>query len=340
MAIATYSGGNRNPRNVILESELLPMLGPVTCIDQFFHKINVPAKEGDTIMLQRAIVPSTVIAQVAEGVNPAGRELVYETFQKQLEEYAESFNATSRAVELGQTDVVKDQADVLKELISLTREALGWAGVIAGGNVIYNAAAIVSRVTVNGAISGGRLAVATRFLSANKVKYFYEVSKGALEDNTTPVEESVVCLSHTDTESDIRALSGFRNRSEVGGMKGPKNWFGNWQKITFVTSPEFSPILAGGAVIGATGMKSVAGVNIDVYPYVLLGQKAVGRCGLRGSGKGGTGGVKAYTVNGADHADPTGQRVINSARWWDGMLITQPLHLIRIECGVTANPTS
>ena len=340
MAIATYSGGNRNPRNVILEAELLDMLGPVICIAQFFHKIPVPTKEGDTIMLQRAVIPTTVISQTAEAVNPAGRELTYETFQKQLEEYAESYNASSRANELGQTNIVKDQADVLKELVALTREAIGWAGAISGTNVIYNSAAITARNAVNGAISGGRLELAIRFLNANKVKHFYEVSKGALEDNTTPVEPSVVCLSHTDTESDIRALSGFRPKSEVGGMSGPNRWFGNWRNITFVTSPEFSPTLAGGAAVGTTGMKSVGNANVDVYHYVLLGPKAIGRCGTKGSGKGGTGGVKAYTLDGPDKSDPTNQRVVSSVRWWDGMLITQPLHIIRVEAGVTANPTS
>ncbi len=340
MAIANYGAGNRNPRNVVLEEELLERISPVICIDQFFEKKKVPMKEGDTFMWQRAVVPSTVIAQTTEGVNPAGRSITYDTITKQAEEYAESYSASSRAVELGQTDIVKDQADVLGDLVALTREQLGWTGAYAGTNAIYNSAAIVSRITVNGAITGGRLEVALRMLKANKAKEFYEVTKGALEQNTSPIEAAVVCLSHTDTESDIRALPGFRPRAEVGGMgKGPNRWFGNWRGVCFVTSPEFSPILAGGAVIGATGMKSAAGVNIDVYPYVLMGRKAIGRIGLMGMGKGGFGGVKAYTVNGADHADPTGQRVISSVRYWDGVVVLQDAHLIRIECGVTANPT-
>ena len=336
---AVYGSGNRNPRNVILESELLDRIGPILRIDQFLEKKPVPAKEGETIMWQRAVVPSTVIAQVTEGVNPAGRQLQYETVSKTLEEYAESYACSSRADELGQTDIVKDMADVLSDLVALTRETIGWNGVKACSNIIYNASTITTLNTVNGAISGSRLDVALRFLDGNKAKYFREATKGALEENTSPVEAAYVCLCHTDCEADIRLLPGFRPAPEVGGGgKGPDGWFGNWRKVAFVTSPEFKPDLAAGAAIGSTGMKSVAGVNIDVYSYVLFGKKAFGRVGLKGMGKAGFGGVKAYTIKGADHADLTGQRVASSVRWYDGLVELQSAHAINIKCGVTANP--
>lgn len=335
---ATYTGGNRNPRNVILEEELLERISPFQCIDQFIDKKPVPSREGDTIMWQRVIVPTNAIAVAAEGVNPTGRVLQYETVSKKLDEYAESYTASSYSVELGQTDIVKDQAEVLGDLVILTRETVGWTASYGGANVIYNSSGVTARNAVNGPITGGRLETAVRLLRANKAKPFVAATKGALEEGTSPIEEGYVCLCHTDCEADIRLLPGFLPAPNVGGGKAVKGWFGTWRRINFVTSPEFKPILAGGASLGSTGMKSVGGANVDVYPFVILGKGALGRVGLKGSGKGGFGGVKAYTLSGADKADPTGQRVVSSIRYFDGVVQLQDAHMIRVEAGVSNAP--
>lgn len=337
---ATYTGGNRNPRNVILEEELLERIGPFLCIDQFIEQKPVPMKEGDTVLWQRAIVPTNAIAIAAEGVNPTGRTLQYETVQKKLDEYAESYTASSYAVELGQTDIVKDQADVLSDLVAYTRETVGWTAAYGGTNVIYNSAGITSRTGVNGPITAGRLETAVRLLRKNKAKPFVAATKGALQEGTSPIEEGYVCLCHTDCESDIRLLPGFLPAPNVGGGKSVKGWFGTWRRVNFITSPEFKPILAGGAAVGSTGMASAGGVSVDVYPYVIMGKGALGRVGLRGAGRGGYGGVKATTLSGPDKADPTGQRVVTAVRYYDGVVVLQDAHIIRVECGVSNNPVT
>lgn len=338
MSFATYSGGNRNPRNVVLEAELFDAITPDIVIDQVYDKLSVPSKEGDTFMWQRLIIPTNIIAQLTEGASPAGRTVQYQTVSKTAEEYGETYSASSRAVELGQTDIVKHQAEVLKQLVLRTREQIGWQTSYSGVNVLYNSSAVTTRGAVNGAITGGRLELAIRMLNSNNAVPYTEATKGSPMDSTTPVERGFFCLCHPNAQADIRLLSGFVPAPNAGGMKSPTGYFGTWRNIHFINSSEFKPIEGAGAAVGATGMLSVGSVNVDVYPFVICGKGALGRLSIKGMDKGGTGGIKAYTVSGADHADPLAQRIISGARYWDGCLVKQDDHLIRIEAGVSAAP--
>ena len=338
MAISNYGSGNANPTNSFAIGKLLRSADAAECIDRFVTTIPVPKNKNESITLSRTVTPDPNVNEVAEGINPVARALTYEQVTKVFEEFAEVFAVTSRQAELGEFDVLMDSKDRLIDLLKRTREKNAWFEYRIGTNVIFNSSAHTSRAQVNGAITLGRLRVAVRTLQNNRAMVIREMTKGSINIATTPVEPAYISLSHTDTQADIRAIAGFTIAPRVGGLKDYiPQLFGYVENVCFITSPEFEPFFAGGAAIGATGMRSAGGVSVDVYPYLIFGKEALGKCSLAGSDKG-LGAVEMHVLDKADKSDPTNQRRLVSCRWWDAPVILNNNWMVRVEAGATENP--
>lgn len=342
MAINSYNNAaSGNPTNVHAVMELLDSADAVLVTDKFVKTIPVPMNSNEVVNLQRAITPDVDTSESSEGINKAARSLTYETVTKTFEEFQESFAVTSRQAELGEYDVLMHSKDRLLDLMQRTREQNAWEEYRACNNVLFNSSAHTAITQVNGAITGGRFEVVSRALSENRAPYVYEASSGSPNSGTSPVEASFICFAHTDCKPDIRRLPGVTLYSQVGGGKrGLRELFAYWNDICFVLSPEFKPRLAGGAAIGSTGMKSAAGVSVDVYDYLVFGREALGKCNLKGSkSKEGLGAIELNVLQGADKSDPHNVRRIVAARWWDAPVILDQNRVFSIQAGVTANPT-
>lgn len=341
MAISSYSGVNATAGNQTNLHAIVPLLKSVDVVevlDRFVKTIPVPANKNETVGLQRLVTPDPRVEEVAEGVNPPQRAVTYEQVTKTFEEFAEVFAVTSRQAELGERDVIMDSKDRLVDLIKRTREKNAWYEYRAGTSVVYNSSAIAARANVNGPITINRLRIVSRDMSNARATHLRQMTKGSVNVGTAPVEPAYIVLCHTDCKADIRALPGFLTASQVGGgAKDVPQLFGYVDDFAFVCSPEFEPFLAAGAPIGATGMKSVGGVSVDVYPYLVIGADALGKCNLRAAG-GGTQ-ISITVLDKADKSDPTNQRRLIAARWWDAPVILNQSWLRRIEAGVTDQPT-
>lgn len=342
MAIQGYGGtaASGNPTNVHSIVKLLKSVDVVEVIDKFVQTIPVPANKNETVSMQRAVTPDPNVAEVAEGVNPPARALTYEQVTKTFEEFAEVFAVTSRQAELGERDVIADSKDRLVDLVKRTREKNAWYEYRAGTGVLYNSAAITARADVNGPITINRLRIASRDLANARASYMREMTSGSVNQGTVPVEPSYVVLCHTDCRADIRALPGFVTAAQIGGgnAKNIPQLFGMVDDFAFICSPEFEPFAGAGAAVGATGMKSVGGVQVDVYVYLVVAKDSLGKCNLKAEG-GGTQ-IKINVLDKPDKSDPTNQRRLISTRWWDAPVILNQSWLRRIEAGVTDQPTT
>ena len=341
MSQNTYQASNPasgNPTNAHNLGKILKSVDVVEVLDRLVKTIPVPMNKNETVNMQRSVTPEPRTTEVAEGVNPAARSLTYENVQVTFEEFAEVFGTTSRQAELGESAVLMDSKDRLVDLMKRTREKNAWFEYRNGTNRIFNSSAHSARNQVNGAITLGRLRVAVRTLNSNRAQYIRQISNGSVNSGTTPVEQAFLCLCHTDCKPDIRAIPGFVPLAQIGGAaRNLPQLFGQVDDVMFVTSPEFEPFFGEGAAVGATNMRSAGGVSIDVYPYVLFGAEALGKCSLRGASSSGLGAVEMNVLDKADKSDPTNQRRLVSCRWWDAPVILQQLHVYRIECGVTDN---
>lgn len=338
MAINTYGSGNSNPSNAFVLGKLLKSADAIECIDRFVLTIPIPKNKNDTVLMQRSITPTPNLTEVAEGVNPTARALTYENVTKKFEEFAEVFEVSSRQAELGERNVLMDSKDRMLDLLKRTREKNAWLEFITGTSVIYNSSAHTARNQVNAPPTLGRFRVAVRSLQNNRASVIREMTKGSVNVSTSPVEPAYISLSHTDTQADIRALTGFIPAPKVANLKDYiPQLFGYLENICFITSPEFEPFMAAGAAVATTGMRSAGGVNIDVYPYLIFGREALGKCSLAGSDKG-MGAVELNVLDKADKSDPTNQRRMVSVRWWDAPVILNQRWVQRIEGAVTENP--
>lgn len=341
MAILGYTGAaaQGNQTNLYAVVKLLKSVDAVEVLDKFVTTIPVPANKTETVGMLRAVTPDPNVNEVAEGVNPAPRAITFEQVTKTFEEYAEVFAITSRQADLGEYDVLMISKDRLMDLIKRTREKNAWYEYRAGTGVLYNTSAISSRATVNGPLVMNRLRIAARDLHNNRASLMREMTKGSVNEGTVPVEPAFVVLCHSDCRPDIRMLPGFIPAPQVGGLKDYiPQLFGYVDEFCFITSPEFEPFVGAGAAIGATGMKSVGGVNVDVYVYLVVADNALGKCNLKAAG----GGTQAIiqVLDKADKSDPTNQRRLVAARWWDAPVILNNNWLRRIEAGVTDQPTA
>lgn len=341
MALNTYgTATSGNPTNVHAVAELLKAADAVIVTDKYVHTIPVPMNANETVSMNRAVTPDVDTTESAEGVNKAARALVYEQTTKTFEEFEESFAVSSRQAELGEYDVLMHSKDRLLDLLKRTREQNAWLEYRAGNNVLFNSSAHTVITQVNGALTGGRLEVISRALSENRAPYIYEASSGSPNSGTSPIEASFVAFGHTDLKPDIRRLPGVTIYHQVGGAKkADMQLFAYWNDICFVLSPEFKPRLAAGAAVGATGMKSVGGVSVDVYDIVVFGREALGKCNLKGSkSKEGFGAIELNVLKTADKSDPSNKRRVVAARWWDAPVILNQNWVFVLQVGVTANP--
>lgn len=147
---------------------------------------------------------------------------------------------------------------------------------------------------------------------------------------------------HTDAEPDLRALPGFKTVSEYPSGKGMKYEFGAVQNVRIFTTPDFVPFANAGAsstTLISTGTSGTTAGAADVYPFILVAKHALTSVNLQGAGNKGFGNAKANILKDADKSDPTNERIYIAFDWYDLCLITAQEWIVRIECGVTRNPS-
>lgn len=348
MAIRTFASGPSGPAaagqrtNTHADLVLLERARPWAVLLKFADKKLVPKNKSESVTWRRAINPTADNTVVTEGVNPASRALAYEDVTGTFEEFAEVFEVSSRARELAEDDIVRDSADVLKDLVIRTKELNSWETYRANSSIAWNASAHTAITDVDGAISLGRLQLAITEIETAQGEPFTEVDNGGMKQGSHPLEPAYICFVHTHARPDIRALPGFIPTAAYGGGAASVTCpyeFGAVENIRFVTTPHLTPFLAGGADVGSTGMRSAGASKVDVYPFVIIARHAIGCADLKGTGMRGYGGVKVKVIDGESKSDPTNQRTYVSCRWWDLPVRLNESWMYQIQAGVTANPT-
>lgn len=342
MAQRSYSSISGVSAPIYCEAKVLERAGPQICLDLAADMKPVPKNQGNAVNFRRWVNPAVSTTPVTEGVTPTARALTHADYNTTINRFAEVFQESRYNYDLDVWDSVKGAADVLGDLITRTREQIRYNAGKAGSSVIYNSSSITARNTVNGAISVGRLDVATRSLDSNKASHFTQMVRASTAVSTSGVRPAYFAFGHTDLLPDLERLSGWQSVTEMAeipsGARNPQ-LVGARGSILFFLSPELAPFADAGAAIGTTGMKSTSGTNIDVYPLIIFGQHALGSIALRGSGAAGRGAVKVSILDQPDKSDPTNERVYISAAWYDAALRLSEEWIQRIEVGVTADPT-
>ena len=301
-----------------IKGAILAAAMPVEVLGITGQNEKMPMNQGKTIIFRRYLpYGATQLQQnkwsvddvkhiVQEGVTPPADTLTPVDVEVQLQEYAVLYGVTNQMVELHEDgpDVVAHMKKQVGQRLGLVREMVRWGALKACTNKFY--AGGNSRSTVSKKISLNMLRKITRSLKSNHGSFITSILAPTPNFGTSSVEASYLVFGSTDLEQDIRDLPGFTSVADYGSRK-PMNEYelGSCENFRFILSPDLPPVLNAGAAVGATGLVSTGGANIDIYPVVVAGEDAWAQVALRGKDS-----IDATYIppNQKDKNDPLGQR--------------------------------
>ncbi|HTH12564.1 MAG TPA: N4-gp56 family major capsid protein, partial [Acidovorax sp.] len=250
-----------------------------------------------------------------------------------LKQYGCLYQLTDQTADTYEDDAPAEMKQQCGERIALVREMIRYGVLKACTNVYYGGGGS-TRASVNAKITLSLLRKVSRNLQANHAKRITGILAPSIDISTQPVEAAYLVFVHTDAEADVRDMAGFIHVTEYGTRKPVSPYeIGSVENFRFITSPELAPYLAAGAAVGSTGLSSAGGVNVDVYPFIMVGADAWGQLALRG----GDSLDPTYIPPGQkDKSDPLGQRGYVGAKFYMACTMLNEGWMAVAEAGVTA----
>jgi N4-gp56 family major capsid protein len=352
MAIQNY--GTVASRNLIRAAQgMLEHAQPISVLGDFGTQREMPQNSTDTLVFRRTLpfgatsagttienstryvgTPDITASNfvLAEGVTPNANTISFQDVSVQLQQYGVLFKYSSKVEQLYEDDIPGEMVKLTGETLAEVMEMVRYGVLKAGSTVIYANGS--SRSAVNTAISLNAIRKAARTLESNRSRRVTSRLAPGVNFGTRAVQPAYVVFCHTDAVSDIRNLPGFTRVEEYGSFKPIHDReVGACEDFRFISSPLLKSFLAAGASVGSSGMLSVGAANVDVYPFIIIGEDAWGQVALKGMSAIKPVVLKASQTN---HANPLGQFGYVGASTWFATVRLNDAFMARIEAGVTA----
>lgn len=352
MAIQNY--GTVASRNLIRAAQgMLEHAQPITVLGDFGTQREMPQNSTDTLVFRRTLpfgasTSGTTIENssryvgtpditasnfvLAEGVTPNSNTITFQDVSVQLQQYGVLFKYSSKTEQLYEDDIPGEMVKLTGETLAEVMELVRYGVLKAGSTVVYANGS--SRSAVNTAISLNAIRKAARTLESNRCRRVTSRLAPGVNFGTRAVQPAYVVFCHTDAVSDIRNLPGFTRVEEYGTFKPIHDReVGACEDFRFISSPLLKSFAAAGASVGSSGMLSVGASNVDVYPFIVIGEDAWGQVALKGMSAIKPVVLKASQTN---HANPLGQFGYVGASTWFATVRLNDAWMARIEAGVTA----
>ena len=351
MSIQNY--GTVASRNLIRAAQgMLEHAQPITVLGDFGTQREMPQNSTDTLVFRRTLPfgASTVGTAIegtnryvgtpninasdfvlAEGVTPNANTISFQDVSVQLQQYGVLFKYSSKVEQLYEDDIPGEMVKQTGETLAEVMEMVRYGVLKAGSTVIYTNGS--SRSAVNTPISLNALRKAARTLESNRARRVTSRLAPGVNFGTRAVQPAYIVFVHTDAVSDIRNLPGFTRVEEYGSFKPIHDReVGACEDFRFISSPLLKSFAAAGSsTLG--GMLSVGGSNVDVYPFIIIGEDAWGQVALKGMSAIKPVVLKASQTN---HANPLGQFGYVGASTWFATVRLNDAFMARIEAAVTA----
>ena len=343
MAIQNYS--TVPSRNLIrAEMQMLKMVETIMVLGKFGDQKQQPLNKTDTVVFRR-LKPFNAAANevpgitasafvTAEGTTPNSNTISYTDVSTTVNQYSVLFKFSSKAQLMYEDDIPADMQKVTAQTMAEVAELVAYGQMKAGSSVTYANGS--TRAGVNTPISLQRLRSCARTMESNRAMHITSTIGAGPNFNTAPVEPAYLVFHHTDGSSDVRDLPGFTRRVEYGAAIQPAHprEIGACEEFRFIPSPLFAPTLAGGSAT-LNGMVSAGASNVDIYPFIIMAESAVGHVSLKGHGYSGvTPTVIPASVK--NHANPSGMFGYVGADFWYSCVRLNENWLTRLESGVTS----
>jgi N4-gp56 family major capsid protein len=290
MSIQNY--GTSASRNLIRAAQgMLEHAQPITVLGDFGTQREMPQNSTDTLVFRRTLpfgasTSGTTIENtsryvgtpditasnfvLAEGVTPNSNTISFQDVSVQLQQYGVLFKYSSKVEQLYEDDIPGEMVKLTGETLAEVMEMVRYGVLKAGSTVIYANGS--SRAAVNTPVSLNALRKSARTLESNRARRVTSRLAPGVNFGTRAVQPSYIVFVHTDAVSDIRNLPGFTRVEEYGSFKPIHDReVGACEDFRFISSPLLKSFAAAGASVGSSGMLSVGGTSVDVYPFIIIG---------------------------------------------------------------------
>jgi N4-gp56 family major capsid protein len=351
MSIQNY--GTVASRNLIRAAQgMLEHAQPITVLGDFGTQREMPQNSTDTLVFRRTLPfgASTVGTAIensqryvgtpditasnfvlAEGVTPNANTISFQDVTVQLQQYGILFKYSSKVEQLYEDDIPGEMVKLTGETLAEVMEMVRYGVLKAGSTVVYSNGS--SRTAVNTPISLNALRKAARTLESNRSRRVTSRLAPGVNFGTRAVQPAFIVFCHTDAVADIRNLPGFTRVEEYGSFKPIHDReIGACEDFRFISSPLLKSFAAAGSGT-LNGMLSIGGANVDVYPFIIIGEDAWGQVALKGMAA-----IKPIVLKASqtNHANPLGQFGYVGASTWFATVRLNDAFMARIEAGVTA----
>lgn len=319
------------------KGEIISHAVVVEVLGRYGRQVQMPQRVGDTYISRRYMPygastssPNTffptatgdrgnTIVQAhltAEGVTPPPESIVPMDVTMVPSQYSCLYGFTDKTFYLHEDDIPKEMIKQVGERVALVNEMIDWGVLRSCTNQYFGGtASAVSIATVDGPVSLGLFRRITRSLHSNHAKPVNTMLKAGAAYGTDAVAAGYTIFCHTDLEQDVRDLPGFIPVEKYATGKAMEHELGKVERMRFIMSPDLPSYQDAGAAVGSTGCLSTSASNIDVYPFVVMGQDSWSQLSVRG--------LNAlnptYLPPGQKtKSDPFGQRGYAGTIWWKG----------------------
>ena len=272
------------------------------------------------------------LTPLVEGVTPAGNKLVNADYTVTLQQYGDYVTISDVVTDTHTDNILEAATQNLGESAAITLETLRYNVLKAGTNV-FRAGAVASRNLIATAPTLTDIRRVTTALNRQNAKKISSVVASTPDYNTKSVEAAYFCVCHPDLETDLRTITAFKPVSDYGPHTSPmEGEIGSVEQVRFLTTTVCDPYLGAGVSVGSTGLRSVGGTNVDVYPMIFFGRDAYGLVPLKGKSA-----MTPMVVNPSPSpGDPLAQRGTVGYKFWTGTVILQQAFMAILEVGATA----
>ena len=351
MAIQNY--GTSASRNLIRAAQgMLEHAQPITVLGDFGTQKEMPQNATDTLVFRRTLpfgasTSGTTIEGssryvgtpaveannfvLAEGSTPSSNTISFQDVTVTLQQYGVLFKYSSKVENLYEDDVPAEMVKICGETMAEVMEQIRYGVMKAGSTVMYSNGA--SRSAVNTAISLNALRKAARTLESNRARRITSRLAPGVNFGTRAVQPAYIVFCHTDAVSDVRNLTGFIKVEEYGSHKPVHDReIGSVEDFRFISSPLLKSFEASGSGT-LNSMLSIGTSNVDVYPFIVIGEECWGQVALKGMSA-----IKPITLKASqtNHANPLGQFGYVGASTYFAAVRLNEAYMARIEAGVTA----
>ncbi len=318
--------------------DLLEVFQPQV-VTQRFAQTDIQPKRSSTQRKWRRYLPFPIVkAPLADGVTPDSYKLKFEDVTAVLHQYGGVVTITDVIEDVVDDPIMKVVSRLLAEQAAQTIEQLTIDILKSGSNVVYSGG-VTSRSAVNSPISRGDLRIAVRGLDRAGAKPITSIMEAGADVSTVGIEPSYYAMAHTDLESDIRDIVGFKSIVEYSNPgQASDQEIGGVERIRFILTQNFNAwekTGASGTTYLSETITPTESSAADVYPVIIVGRDAYAAVRLQGR--------KAFSLmvlnpGKARGGDPLGQRGTAGWKTWYAAAIVTEGYMVRIETVCTAEP--